>query len=642
MVGTEKNVGVATGLPNVSSYLNASTTPAKGKSDQSLVPAPADSTPRPPSRKNSSEKPSVLKRVISGFSKKNNSNGTSGENQQSSKIDGSTFSLANTSDPTLQKEPRKLSIGRISANNSPAATRTNTPPSPSSTVDMDKRLVTPQNQEPQPQELFASTRKKNRSSTGFSLRDKLSSTKNKISFGPNEKDAPASERRNRATSVDLDSPGVELALARSRSRSRSSHQKEAESEAEPDPQLPSRNIWPAIAEEGTGVKARRLSLSLPDDMPVEVHDLYIDFNDQSKLGLKGKSIGKGATANVRLVVRRGHPSEVYAAKEFRGKSSNEKTSDYELKIKSEYCIARSVHHPNIVETVQLCTHSGRWTHVMQYCSEGDLLNLISLKYLSKEDYLSSRLCIFKQIVRAVAFLHAHGIAHRDIKPENVLITKDGCVKLTDFGVSEVFAGLHPGVRAAGGKCGINMGEVRLCHPGICGSAPYMAPEVLAKKSNYDPRPLDVWGIATVELCMTANGVLWNEACPGSSAAYDDLIRGWEKWTAKHDAGAVISEVDYPHVKFFDSCVNPPALRRLLLTMLHPDPAKRVTIVQVANKPWFKNIECCQPDDTQPPAIDASKSRTNLKGLVKVVAHNHLPPKHHHGHKLVRLPGSTAM
>lgn len=160
--------------------------------------------------------------------------------------------------------------------------------------------------------------------------------------------------------------------------------------------------------------------------------------------------------------------------------------------------------------------------------------------------------------------------------------------------------------------------------------------------EYDPRPLDVWGAAIVMLCMTANGVLWQEARPGSSQLYDDLARGWEKWNSKHSEDATITEVDYPNVSFFDKCINPPALRRLLLTMLNPNPAKRASIVAVAKNRWLKNAECCQPNSYDSPAqtIDASKSRTNLKNLVKVVQHNHLPPHHHIGHKLVRLPGST--
>ncbi len=147
------------------------------------------------------------------------------------------------------------------------------------------------------------------------------------------------------------------------------------------------------------------------------------------------------------------------------------------------------------------------------------------------------------------------------------------------------------------------------------------------------------------LCMTANGVLWNEAKAGSSPLYDDLLRGWTKWNAKHaDESAGITETDYPHVTFFDQHINPPALRRILLTMLNPDPTKRATIATVAKNRWMKNVECCQIDSYDDPSttIDASRSQSCMKSMTKVVHHNHLPPSNHIGHRLVRLPGSTDM
>lgn len=145
------------------------------------------------------------------------------------------------------------------------------------------------------------------------------------------------------------------------------------------------------------------------------------------------------------------------------------------------------------------------------------------------------------------------------------------------------------------------------------------------------------------LCMTASGCLWEKAVPGNSALYDDLVRGWAKWNSKHaEDSAEINEQDYPHVNFFDNHINHPALRRLLLTMLNPDPAKRVSMDAVANNRWLKIAECCCPESYDPAKkVDASKASSCNK-LVKLVTHNHLPRASHFGHKFVRLPGSTNM
>lgn len=147
------------------------------------------------------------------------------------------------------------------------------------------------------------------------------------------------------------------------------------------------------------------------------------------------------------------------------------------------------------------------------------------------------------------------------------------------------------------------------------------------------------------LCMCANGVLWNEAKAGSSPLYDDLVCGWTKWNAKHPDGADgITESDYPHVPFFDQHIKPPALRRILLTMLNTDPAKRVSIATIAQNRWMKNVECCQIDrhGDCSHSVDASVAQPNAKKIPKVIRHNHLPASAHHGHRLVRLPGSTEM
>ncbi|KAI0187979.1 kinase-like domain-containing protein [Xylaria flabelliformis] len=518
-----------------------------------------------------------------------------------------------TSETNLASAGRFLgnrSSRRFSFHRSVTTTRSNTPPSPGSPLEVaanaskEKGDASPM---PTSQDFLENNAKKNRAHTGFSLRQKVNFV------GGTAKNHPPRRARS------------------------------LERKKNPHPEHLTRQPWAIPPDAGTGMKARRLSLSLPDDFTVDVAELLKEYEYQSKLGRHGKHLGKGATSKVTLMVRKGYPGELYAVKEFRPKSSNESLEDYEKKIKSEYSIAKSLHHPNVIETVRLCTDHGRWNHVMEYCSEGDLFSLVSKKYLREEGRDGDRTCIFKQLCQGINYLHKNGIAHRDIKLENLLITKDSKLKITDFGVSEVFSGIHPGLREAGGQCGVGMGEIRSCKPGICGSLPYIAPEVLSKQEDYDPRALDVWSSAIVMVYLIFNANLWEKAEAGltspSQKNYNDLVSGWEKADAKNAAKAEDGKESYPKLAPFEYFVKPIGLRRLLLSMLHPNPKKRITMNDVITNRWMKNVECCQLESYDDPVkyIDASKKDCMKSSNGKIFCHNHLPPMST-GHGLPPMPG----
>jgi len=230
---------------------------------------------------------------------------------------------------------------------------------------------------------------------------------------------------------------------------------------------------PAVA--GAGSKSRRMSIDVPH-MDVPVVPLSLKYASHSHIPGKSKKCGEGVSAIVKVMHKLNGPrNELFAVKEFRKRAQSETPEEYIEKVNSEYCVSKSLDHPNIVVTEDLCISTNkRWCHVMEYCSGGDLFGLIQKDFMREPE----KNCCFKQLLRGVAYLHDHGIAHRDLKPENLLITADGHLKITDFGVSEVFAGKHPG--SAGIKCGMDMTEIRLSNPGIVGSAPYIAPEVQGK------------------------------------------------------------------------------------------------------------------------------------------------------------------
>ncbi|KAF3897529.1 HAL protein kinase [Trichophyton interdigitale] len=512
-----------------------------------------------------------------------------------------------------QTEEKKLSLNMFQANNtrkgslssshqhSPTSSRTNSPQSPSSpSSTLHGNGSTPQNPMylgvTPPSDSSFNPRRPARSSTGLSLRER-----SRVMFGATPRPQRDEDQRIRSPSLG---------------------------DVQNQPERPGFSI-PAVS--GAGLKARRMSTSLPDDFDVNTCPLADEYTNSSKMPGKRKEVGRGATATVKIMCRRGSDkSELFAVKEFRKCGSKEDQHEYEQKVKSEFSIAQSLHHPNIVESFRLCTSNGRYNHVMEYCSYGELFSLVQKNYLQPKD----NHCFFKQMVRGVAHLHDNGIAHRDIKLENLLLSDDGYIKITDFGVSEVFSGLHPGLRSSGGECGKEMGEVRLSSPGICGSLPYIAPEVLAKQSSYDPRPLDVWSCAIVYLTLHFRGNLW----PSANREHPNYARftsGWEKFLASSDTG-IPSEDKMPSCGPAFKHIGNRNLKLLLLKMLHPDPAKRITIKEVLGDRFMKSVECCAPEtkkgEEQIEAVGAgidaagkASSKLASKMVVQKI-HHHFPPE----------------
>lgn len=80
-----------------------------------------------------------------------------------------------------------------------------------------------------------------------------------------------------------------------------------------------------------------------------------------------------------------------------------------------------------------------------------------------------------QLVRSIEFCHAHNVIHRDIKPENLLISKNGCLKLCDFGFARTLAG--PGAR----------------YTDYVSTRWYRSPELLVGDASYG-KAVDLWAM----------------------------------------------------------------------------------------------------------------------------------------------------
>ena len=103
------------------------------------------------------------------------------------------------------------------------------------------------------------------------------------------------------------------------------------------------------------------------------------------------------------------------------------------KFHSEAQAAAGLLNPNIVNVYDVGEDRGLYYMVME------LVEGITLKeYIEKKGKLSHKevISIAIQMCNGIGAAHAAGIVHRDIKPQNVMISRDGKVKVTDFGIAK--------------------------------------------------------------------------------------------------------------------------------------------------------------------------------------------------------------
>lgn len=135
-------------------------------------------------------------------------------------------------------------------------------------------------------------------------------------------------------------------------------------------------------------------------------------------------------------------------------------------------LAARLNHPHVVAVFDLVTDDeGQWL-VMEYVEGVTLAGLVA-----RDGALDSREAspLLEQAADALAAAHAAGIVHRDVKPSNILVTPDGQVKLSDFGIARAEA------------------DASLTQTGlVTGSPAYLAPEVASGQSATDAS--DVWSL----------------------------------------------------------------------------------------------------------------------------------------------------
>ncbi|KAI5479767.1 STE/STE11/cdc15 protein kinase [Pseudohyphozyma bogoriensis] len=190
-------------------------------------------------------------------------------------------------------------------------------------------------------------------------------------------------------------------------------------------------------------------------------------------------------------------------------------------IMSEIDLLKNLHHPNIVQYRGFVKTSDFLFIILEFCENGSL-QTITKKFGRFPESLVALYIL--QVLQGLLYLHDQGVIHRDIKGSNILATKEGNIKLADFGVAT----------QAGGPEDAN----------VVGSPYWMAPEVVDQSGATTAS--DIWslGALVIELLtgkppyhfldpLPALFRIVNDDCPpipesASAGARDFLLQCFQK------------------------------------------------------------------------------------------------------------------
>ncbi|KEP67106.1 UNVERIFIED_CONTAM: histone kinase SNF1, putative [Hammondia hammondi] len=250
----------------------------------------------------------------------------------------------------------------------------------------------------------------------------------------------------------------------------------------------------------------------------------------------GSTLGVGTFGKVKLGYHNVTGQKV--AVKIINKAKMEMMEMYE-KIRREINILQCLHHPHVIRLYELIDTPTDIFMVMEYVQGGELFDHIVQKSRLPEHEARR---FFQQIVSGVDYCHRHMICHRDLKPENVLLDTNMNVKVGDFGLSNF----------------MRDGDFLKTS---CGSPNYASPEVVSGKAYAGPE-VDVWSC----------GVILYALLCGSLPFDDEHVPNLFK--------------KIKHGNFILPGHLSEASRNLIVRMLVVDPAKRISLSEIRQHPWF--------------------------------------------------------
>ncbi|KAJ2544243.1 serine/threonine protein kinase, partial [Coemansia sp. RSA 1933] len=334
-------------------------------------------------------------------------------------------------------------------------------------------------------------------------------------------------------------------------------------------------------------------------------------------------------------------------------SENGDKSVLNRRVLEELGIAVNMRHRNIISTHEVIVETDRTCYMVMEACAVDLLTLIQGR--QQQQTTASAMLLprdksamdgyFVQLVQGVHYLHSIGVGHRDLKLDNICVTEQGVLKIVDFGCATLFrrriqqqlqskgAGGYgparmttaPRTRAAPysvpssnhtqtAKGTTNDHQyVETMSFGICGSDPYMAPE-LFDNSYYMAPKADIWALGIIYFAMQNQQFPWAVA----QASRDAHYRGYEKapdafvaaWFSEPsedreggDGGDGLRSQGVNFLNMTQKRCHPndtaatagyeehsASVARIVRRMLDTNPASRADINEVVNGPWVRSIK----------------------------------------------------
>ncbi len=158
----------------------------------------------------------------------------------------------------------------------------------------------------------------------------------------------------------------------------------------------------------------------------------------------------------------------------------EETPEYVERFVREAKLATKIRHPSLVAVHDAGYDAGKGVYflVMDYVKGDTLRDAIAFGGAMPE---KDAVRIILQVADVLAAAQRFGMVHRDLKPENIMLTKEGAVKLLDFGVAKISAGID---------------SLKTKANAVFGTPAYIAPEQAVDASAVDTRA-DVYSLGVI-------------------------------------------------------------------------------------------------------------------------------------------------